>query len=101
INWADDHALSVVYAADGYPGAYETGTVIEGLDGLNDGSALHVFHAGTAAIDGKTLATGGRVLAVTARGDSLKQAHDHAYKTIKKINWSEGFYRTDIGYRAL
>ncbi len=101
INWADDHALSVVYAADGYPGSYEKGTAIEGLEGLNDGSALHVFHAGTAAKDGKTLATGGRVLAITARGDSLKQAHDRAYEAIKKIDWPEGFYRKDIGWRAL
>ncbi|MBL4874765.1 MAG: phosphoribosylamine--glycine ligase [Rhodobacteraceae bacterium] len=101
INWANDHAFSVVYAADGYPGAYEKGTEIVGLEGLNNGSSLHVFHAGTTAKDSKTLATGGRVLAITARGDSLKQAHDRAYKAIEKIDWPEGFYRTDIGYRAL
>ncbi len=101
INWADDHALSVVYAAEGYPAAYEKGTEIKGLEGLNDGSSLHVFHAGTQAKDGKTLATGGRVLAITARGKTLQQAHDRAYAAIEKINWPEGFYRTDIGYRAL
>lgn len=101
INWADDHALSVVYAADGYPGSYEKGTAIKGLEGLNDGSTLHVFHAGTQAKNGKTLATGGRVLAITARGETLQQAHDRAYKSIEKIDWPEGFYRKDIGWRAL
>ena len=101
INWADDHALSIVYAADGYPGSYEKGTVIDGLDGLNDGSTLHVFHAGTASQKGKIIATGGRVLAITARGETLQQAHDRAYASIEKINWPEGFYRNDIGYRAL
>lgn len=61
INWADDHALSIVYAANGYPGFYEKGTEISGLEGLNEGSTEHVFHAGTASKDGKILATGGRV----------------------------------------
>ncbi|OUS06815.1 phosphoribosylamine--glycine ligase [Rhodobacterales bacterium 52_120_T64] len=101
VNWADDHALSIVYAAVGYPGAYEKSTEIAGLDGLSSGSSLHVFHAGTAAKDGKTLATGGRVLAITARGNNLKQAQDSAYKAIEKIDWPEGFYRKDIGWRAL
>lgn len=101
VNWADDHALTVVYAADGYPGSYQKGTAIEGLDGLNDGSALHVFHAGTQSEDGKTIATGGRVLAVTARGDSLASAHRRAYDSIAEIDWPEGFYRSDIGWRAL
>lgn len=101
INWADDHALSIVYAANGYPGSYEKGTEVSGLDGLNDGSVKHVFHAGTAAKNGKTLATGGRVLAVTTRGETLREAHKLAYEAIEKIDWSEGFYRKDIGWRAL
>lgn len=101
INWADDHALSIVYAANGYPGFYEKGTEISGLEGLNEGSTEHVFHAGTASKDGKILATGGRVLAVTARGETLRQAHEIAYEAIDKIDWPEGFYRKDIGWRAL
>ena len=101
INWADDHALSIVYAANGYPGAYEKGTEISGLDGLNEGSIKHVFHAGTVAKDGKTLATGGRVLAITTRAESLRKAHELAYEAIDKIDWPEGFYRKDIGWRAL
>ncbi len=101
INWAEDHAICVVYAADGYPGSYEKGTEIDGLEGLDDNPKLQVLHAGTKIENGKILATGGRVLGITARGDSLKQAHDCAYAAIEKINWPEGFYRKDIGWRAL
>ena len=60
-----------------------------------------VFHAGTSDKDGKILATGGRVLNVTARGETLKEAHDRAYAIINQIDWPEGFIRTDIGWRAL
>ena len=101
INWADDHALSIVYAANGYPGSYEKGTEISGLDGLNDGSTTHVFHAGTTAKGDKVLATGGRVLAVTTRSETLRQARDLAYNAIDKIEWPEGYFREDIGWRAL
>jgi phosphoribosylamine--glycine ligase len=59
------------------------------------------FHAGTATKDGHTIATGGRVLNVTARGETLRDAHARAYAMTKQIDWPEGFYRTDIGHRAL
>ncbi|GLQ34589.1 phosphoribosylamine--glycine ligase [Amylibacter marinus] len=101
INWADDHALTVVYAAEGYPGSYEKGTEISGLEGLNAEGEVHVFHAGTKTEDGKVLAIGGRVLNITARGETLKQAHERAYAAIDKIQWKKGFYRRDIGWRAL
>ena len=101
LNWADDHALTVVYATKGYPGAYEKGSVIKGLGVADDDPFVEVFHAGTAEKNGQTIATGGRVLAVTARGENLQQAHDRAYATIEKIDWPEGFYRKDIGWRAL
>ena len=101
INWANDHALTIVYAANGYPAGYEKGQVIGGLDNLNDGSAMHVFHAGTTSVDGQTVSNGGRVLAITARGETLKQAHNLAYEAIEKIEWDGGFYRKDIGWRAL
>ncbi|MBB5722765.1 phosphoribosylamine--glycine ligase [Loktanella ponticola] len=99
--WADDHALTVVMAANGYPGSYEKGSVISGLDGLTEDSQHMTFHAGTTEKDGKITATGGRVLAVTARADTLKEAHAKAYEMTKKIDWPGGFYRTDIGWRAL
>ncbi len=101
VNWADDHALSVVMAANGYPGTYEKGSVIDGLDDLAEDSSHMVFHAGTGEHDGKFVATGGRVLGVTARGNSLAEAQARAYKMVDGIDWPEGFCRRDIGWRAL
>ncbi|UWQ11463.1 phosphoribosylamine--glycine ligase [Aliiroseovarius crassostreae] len=101
VNWAHDHAITVVYAANGYPGSYEKGTVIKGLDSLPEDSKNMVFHAGTTEKDGRITAIGGRVLNVTARGDSLQEARDRAYAMIDGIDWPEGFYRSDIGWRAL
>ncbi|SPF77317.1 Phosphoribosylamine--glycine ligase [Aliiroseovarius pelagivivens] len=101
VNWADDHAITVVMAANGYPGSYEKGSVINGLDGLPEDSKNMVFHAGTTEVDGKITASGGRVLNVTARGDSLQEARDRAYAMIEGIDWPEGFNRSDIGWRAL
>jgi phosphoribosylamine--glycine ligase len=101
VNWADDHAITIVMAANGYPAAYEKGTVIKGLDALPEDSKNMVFHAGTASKDGQIVATGGRVLAVTARGENLKEARDRAYAMTQQIDWPEGFYRSDIGWRAL
>jgi phosphoribosylamine--glycine ligase len=100
-NWANDHAITVVMASNGYPNAYEKGTVIKGLDSLADDSFNMCFHAGTAEKDGQIIATGGRVLNVTARGDTLQEARDRAYAMVKNVDWPNGFYRTDIGWRAL
>ena len=100
-NWADDHAMTVVMAAKGYPGAYEKGSQINNLIALSETSSEMTFHAGTAAKDGQIVATGGRVLNVTARGATLKDAHAKVYAMVHHIDWPDGFYRTDIGYRAL
>ncbi len=101
VTWADDHALTVVMAAKGYPAAYEKGTAVHGLDALPESSSQMVFHAGTAAKDGEILATGGRVLNVTARGATLAEARDRAYAMVDAIDWPQGFCRRDIGWRAL
>ena len=101
VNWADDHALCVVMAAKGYPGAYSKGSVIGGLDQLPEDSSHMVFHAGTGIENGAIVATGGRVLNVTARGGSLKEARKRAYGMIDGVNWPDGFCRRDIGWRAL
>ncbi len=101
VNWADDHALCVVMASQGYPGSYEKGSILNGLEELPETSSRMVFHAGTALIDGKIAANGGRVLNVTARGASLQEARDAAYAMAERIDWPEGFYRRDIGWRAL
>jgi phosphoribosylamine--glycine ligase len=101
VNWADDHALTVVMAAKGYPGPYAKGSVIRGLDALPETSSQMVFHAGTTARDGQITATGGRVLNVTARGATLAEAQAKAYAMVDAIDWPEGFCRRDIGWRAL
>jgi phosphoribosylamine--glycine ligase len=101
VNWADDHALTVVMAAKGYPGPYTKGSVIRGLDALPETSSQMVFHAGTIVADGAITATGGRVLNVTARGSTLAEAQARAYAMVDAIDWPEGFCRRDIGWRAL
>ena len=101
VTWADDHAMTVVLAANGYPGAYEKGTEIKGLDALPEDSRHVVFHAGTSLKDGRLVATGGRVLNVTARGATLAEARDRAYAMVEAIDWPGGFHRRDIGWRAL
>lgn len=101
VTWANDHALTVVMAATGYPGVYEKGTEIQGLGDLPEDSFNMMFHAGTKAEDGKILATGGRVLNATARGATLAEAQQRAYALVDGTNWPEGFVRRDIGWRAL
>ncbi|MDU8911322.1 phosphoribosylamine--glycine ligase [Aestuariicoccus sp. MJ-SS9] len=101
VNWADDHAMTVVLAATGYPGAYKKGTRIGGLEALPETSSQMMFHAGTTSTDGQTVATGGRVLNATARGATLQEARDRAYDLARSVDWPEGFYRKDIGWRAL
>ncbi|MFT5615916.1 MAG: phosphoribosylamine--glycine ligase [Granulosicoccus sp.] len=101
VQWGDDHAMSVVMAADGYPGGYVKGSVIGGLDGLPENSSEMCFHAGTARKDGQFLAVGGRVLGLTARGATLAEARAKAYGMAEAVEWPDGFYRNDIGWRAL
>ncbi|MCE8007925.1 phosphoribosylamine--glycine ligase [Aestuariivita sp.] len=101
VNWSDDHAMTVVLAAKGYPGSYATGSVIGGLDALPETSFAMCFHAGTTRAEGRFLASGGRVLNATARGATLQEARDRAYAMADAVDWPEGFYRRDIGWRAL
>ncbi|WP_323034620.1 phosphoribosylamine--glycine ligase [Pararhodobacter sp.] len=101
VNWADDHALTVVMAAKGYPGDYVKGTEIKGLDGMPEDSFNMVFHAGTKREAGAVVAHGGRVLGVTARGETLAEAQARAYAMVDQIDWPGGFCRRDIGWRAL
>ena len=102
IDWRDDCALVVVMAAEGYPGAYKKNTVIAGLEEANAVDGVAVLHAGTARNDkGEVIATGGRVLGVTATGATVKQARERAYQAVDRIRWPEGFCRRDIAWRAL
>ncbi len=101
VNWAGDHAMTVVMAAKGYPGDYEKGNPIAGLDGLAGDSRQMVFHAGTSRTEHGIVSAGGRVLNATARGDSLQEARDAAYALVDRIDWPGGMCRRDIGWRAL
>ena len=101
VNWAGDHALTVVVAAKGYPGDHERGSPIAGLDGLVGDSRQMVFHAGTSRTQHGIVSAGGRVLNATARGASLQEARDAAYALVDRIGWPGGAYRRDIGWRAL
>ena len=93
--------MCVVMAAGGYPGSYDKGARINGLDEAAALSDTTVFHAGTTMQDGNVVANGGRVLGVTALGDTVKDAMDKAYEACEKISWKDSFYRKDIGARAI
>jgi phosphoribosylamine--glycine ligase len=99
LEWDRHVALGVVMAAPGYPGTPRAGDPIAGLP--PDAADLMVFHAGTAARDGQTVTAGGRVLCVTALGDSVKVAQQHAYDALAKITFAGAQYRHDIGHRAI
>ena len=101
LRWSDDVALTVAMASKGYPGAYEKGTEIRGLGAAAALEGVEIFHAGTEQRDGRLLATGGRVLNVTARGRTVAEAQARAYAAIDLIDWPGGFCRRDIGWRAI
>ncbi len=102
VSWSNDPALCVVMAANGYPGSYQKNTVISGIDDANTVDDAYVFHAGTSRDEnGNIISVGGRVLGVTASGDTIAKAQEQAYKAVDKISWAEGFCRRDIGWRAL
>ena len=98
--WDNRAAVGVVLAAGGYPEAYRKGDVITGFDGI-DSDDCKIFHAGTALQDNQVVTAGGRVLCVTALGNTVAEAQDRAYKMIVSVNWKDMYYRTDIGYRAI
>jgi phosphoribosylamine---glycine ligase len=101
LRWYDDPALTVVMAAKGYPGDYAKGTEIRGLDAAREVPGVEIFHAGTRREGNRLLANGGRVLCVTARGKTVGEAQQRAYEAVRAIDWPGGFYRTDIGWRAI
>jgi phosphoribosylamine---glycine ligase len=101
LRWYPDAALTVVMAAEGYPGSYAKGSMIDGLDDAAAVEGVQIFHAGTEQRDGRVLANGGRVLDVTALGKTVSQARTRAYDALSRIRWPDGFYRHDIGWRAV
>ena len=101
LRWHDDAALTVVLAANGYPGTPEVGTEIKGLEAAASVDGVQIFHAGTRREGDRLLAQGGRVLNVTALGRTVAEAQARAYAAAARIDWPGGFYRRDIGWRAI
>ena len=99
--WHEDPAVCVVLSANGYPGTYDRGKEIAGLEKLKDWHNGFVFHAGTAKDNGRWLTSGGRVLGVTARGATITDAVKEAYRAVDKISWDGIHYRKDIAQRVL
>jgi phosphoribosylamine--glycine ligase len=90
----------VVMAAGGYPGSYEQGKLISGLNDV-DSDTQKVFHAGTAEVEGGVATNGGRVLCVVGLGDSVAEAAEQAYEAVGRIRWDQAYFRRDIGHRAI
>jgi len=101
LEWDPRPAVCVVMASQGYPGSYPKGLVIEGIDEAEKADDVKVFHAGTALDDGKVVTSGGRVLGVTALGETIAKARDAAYEAVNKIHFKGAHFRTDIAHRAL
>ena len=101
LEWRDQASLVVVMAAEGYPGYYGKGSEIHGLDKAEALDGVVVYHAGTKAAGNKIVADGGRVLGVAARGETIAEAQELAYKAVDLIDWPRGFCRRDIGWRAI
>ncbi len=99
ISWNNQYSVCVVLASEGYPESYPKNEEIVGFDSIPDNA--YVFHAGTKEIDGKILSNGGRVLGVTALGDTLESAITNAYTASEKISWPHKFCRKDIGKKGL
>ncbi len=101
LRWFDDVALAVIMATKGYPGAYERGSLIQGLDDAAEVEGVEIFHAGTRVDEPWILADGGRVLNICALGKTVTEAQTRAYQAVDRIRWPEGFCRRDIGWRAV
>ncbi len=101
LEWKRESAVCVVLASGGYPGAYEKGRVISGLNAFDDKDNLLVFHAGTANREGSVVTSGGRVLGVTALAEELPQSINLAYEGVKQLNFEGMYYRRDIGNKAV
>ena len=101
LQWRDACAVTVVMAANGYPGDYAKGDAIAGLDAAGAVEGVQIFHAGTARKDGQITANGGRVLNITATGANVSEAVARAYRAVDLIDWPGGFCRRDIAWRAL
>jgi phosphoribosylamine--glycine ligase len=101
VSWKDEASICVVLASKGYPGPYDKGDVIKGLDAFKNDKNVVVFHAGTSVNNGEVVTSGGRVLGVTALGKDIWTARENAYSAIEKIHFEGMHYRKDIGSKAI
>ena len=101
IDWQDINSLCIVLCSKGYPDQYKKNILINNLDEINLNQNQKIFHAGTKKVDNKTVSNGGRVLNFVNLSKTFEQARDKNIEIIKKINWEEGFYRKDIGYKVI
>ena len=101
LEWGDGHCATVVMTSNGYPGKFEKKTIIKNLDKLTNDNNFQVFHASTLNEDLNIMADGGRVLSITAKSNTLENALDKIYYSINLIDWPQGYFRKDIGFRAI
>ncbi|MBI4228982.1 MAG: phosphoribosylamine--glycine ligase [Deltaproteobacteria bacterium] len=101
IEWKPESSVCVVMASKGYPGDYKTGIELHGLEAVEDMENVVLFHAGTTVMDGKIVSNGGRILGVTAIGNTISESRDLAYKAVRMMDDEDIYYRTDIGKKAL
>ena len=101
LSWRPEAAVCVVMASSGYPGSYEKGKLISGLEQFESSENVLIFHAGTKRINDQFITSGGRVLGVTSFGAEIQSAIENSYAAVEKINFENAYYRKDIGYRAL
>ena len=101
LNWSDAKALSIVQCSMGYPAAYENNKEIKNLNKIILNDNEFIFHAGTKIDKSKIFSNGGRVLNFVTKSESFKKSRDMAINLIEKINWVDGFYRKDIGFKVI
>ncbi|HOF03634.1 MAG TPA: phosphoribosylglycinamide synthetase C domain-containing protein, partial [Atribacterota bacterium] len=101
LNWHRQSTVCVVISSRGYPGAYQQGMIINGLENLKDREDIMVFHAGTGNRNGRIISTGGRILGVTAWAETLPEAIEKTYQGVNLIDFENKYYRKDIGKKGL
>ena len=101
VEWCNDDAITVVLCAKGYPGNYIKNSEIKNINKVETDKNIQIFHAGTYDKDNKIFSKGGRVLNITSKANKLEIARDKSLENLKKISWNDGFFRSDIGWRAI
>ena len=101
MNWHDKKSICIVLTSKGYPEKFKKNILIQKLENLNSNNNQFIFHAGTKHVNNKFFSTGGRVLNFVALNENLLVCRNNAINLIKKLNWTNGHYRTDIGYKVI